>query len=86
MQRISDERQEDAQKRAIMRVATAPLQSPRAHKQVPAKRSLSLPSTPQSASKKFRKQASPRKIPAAQGAPTQAATSSPTRATSKSHR
>ena len=86
VQRISDERQEDAQKRAIMRVATAPLQSPRVQKQIPVKRSLSLPSTPQSASKKYRKQTSPRRIPAAQGAPTQSATSSPTRATSKSHR
>ena len=86
LQSISDERQEDAQKRPIMRVATTPLQSPRAQKQTPVKRSLSLPSTPQSASKKYRKQTSPRKVPAAQGAHTRSATSSPTRATSKSHR
>ena len=86
LQRISDELQEDAQKRAIMRVATTPLQSPRVQKQTPAKRSLSLPSTPQSASKKYRKQTSPRKVPAAQGAPSRSATSSPSRAASKSHR
>ena len=58
LQRISDERQEDAQKRAIMRLATTPLQSPRAQKQTTVKRYSSLPSTPQSASKKYRKQES----------------------------
>ena len=86
VQHITEERQEDAQKRAIMRVATAPLQSSRPQTHVHAKRSLSLQSTPQSAAKKFRKQASPRRIPAAQGAPTQATTSSPARPASKSHR
>ena len=69
-----------------MRVATTPLQSPHVQKQTPVKRSSSLPSTPQSAYKKYWKQTSPWKVPAAQGAPTGSATSSPTRAASKSHR
>ena len=55
LQRISDKRQQDAQKRVIMRVATTSLQSPRTPKQTPVERSSSLPSTPQSATKKYQK-------------------------------
>ena len=86
LSQILDKKQEEAQKKAIMRVATASSVihvQPQQKAPTPAKRSLQLPKKEEPSSKR-RKQVSPRKAPTHTKATQQAAATSPSK--QKSHR